>query len=90
MKCDQKEYLQQNTVSLEQKVYAKKENITQPLVVMVEAFRRSGFRKKSYFWFDSQTKRLKSCRYRVSLYSHDRMIHINHADETVFNCMSIV
>ena len=42
MKMQQKKSLQQNTVSLEQQMYASQENFTQPLVVMVETFRRSG------------------------------------------------
>ena len=33
--------LRQNTVGQEQQIYASKENFTQPLVVMVETFRRS-------------------------------------------------
>ena len=34
--------LQQNTVRLEQQIYASQDDFTQPLVVMVETFRRSG------------------------------------------------
>ena len=40
-KCDQKRNLRQNTVCLDQQNYASQENFTQPLVVMVEKFRRS-------------------------------------------------
>ena len=36
-----KKYSQQNTVCLEQQIYASQKKITQPLVVMVETFRRS-------------------------------------------------
>ena len=34
--------LQQNTVCLEQQIYASQDKFTQPMVVMVETFRRSG------------------------------------------------
>ena len=37
-----KKNLQQNTVCLEQQIYASQENFTHLLVVMVETFRRSG------------------------------------------------
>ena len=40
-KCTQKNNLQQNTVCLEQQIYASPGNFTQPLVVIVETFRRS-------------------------------------------------
>ena len=41
----QKNNLRPNTVYLEQKNYAIKQNFTQPLVVMVETFRRSDDRQ---------------------------------------------
>ena len=42
MKIKQKNNVQQNTACLEQKIYASQEYFTQPLVVMVEIFIRSG------------------------------------------------
>ena len=35
-KCNQKKNIRQNTIFLEQQIYASQENFTQPLVVMVE------------------------------------------------------
>ena len=40
MREEEKTKLQQNTVGLEQQIYAIQEYFTQPLVVMVETFRR--------------------------------------------------
>ena len=39
---DQKVNQQQNTVCLEQQIYASQENLTPTLLVMLETFRRSG------------------------------------------------
>ena len=36
--------LQQTTVCLEQQIYASQENFTQPLVLIVETFRRSDYK----------------------------------------------
>ena len=40
-KCNHKRNLQQNTLCLDQQNNYSQENFTQPLVVMVETFRRS-------------------------------------------------
>ena len=45
-KCDHLKKLLQNTVCLERQIYANQESFTQPLVVMVETFRRSEWRFK--------------------------------------------
>ena len=39
-KCYHKKNLQQNTICLEQQIYTSQGNFAQPLVVMVETFRR--------------------------------------------------
>ena len=41
VKMRPKKNVQQNTVCLEQQIYASQENFTHPLVVMVETFRNS-------------------------------------------------
>ena len=40
-KCTKKTNLQQNTICLEQQIYADQENFTQPMVLMDETFRKS-------------------------------------------------
>ena len=43
-----KNCLQQNFECLEQQIYASQENFTQPLVAMVETFRRSALEQLSF------------------------------------------
>ena len=45
---DQKVNQRQNTVCLEQQIYASSENFTPTLLVMLETFRRSGLNRKKY------------------------------------------
>ena len=44
---------QENSVCLEQQIYAIQENVTQPLVVMVETFRMSAQACQAFYYYVS-------------------------------------